>query len=95
MRTKNKKVNMFFKIVVLVFVFYSIFSLAQLNIAMSNNRKEKSALQTQINDLQQNVDELNYLLQEGTKEDLIERAARQKLGYVYTDEQVYTDLSGN
>ena len=86
---------MFFKVVVLVFVFYSIFSLAQLNITMANNRKEKAALQLQIEDLQQNVDDLNTLLQEGTKEDLIERAARQKLGYVYTDEQVYVDLSGN
>lgn len=34
-------------------------------------------------------------LLEGSEDDIIEKAARERLGYVYADEQVYRDKSGN
>ena len=35
------------------------------------------------------------LLETGDEKELIERAARERLGYVYPDEQVFIDPSGN
>ena len=35
------------------------------------------------------------MLENSTDEDFIERAAREKLGYVYADEHKFIDISGN
>lgn len=32
---------------------------------------------------------------DGSEKEIIEKAARERLGYVYADEQVYRDKSGN
>ena len=41
------------------------------------------------------VEELTRLLEEGDEKELIEKAARERLGYVYPNEQVFIDPSGN
>lgn len=41
------------------------------------------------------IDELTRLLESGDEAAIIEKAARERLGYVYADEQVYIDISGN
>lgn len=41
------------------------------------------------------IDYLTTLLEGGNDTEIIERAARERLGYVYADEQVYIDISGN
>ena len=46
----------------------------------------------QISQCEQNVNELKALLAQGSHDDIIERAAREKLGYVFADEQIYTDV---
>jgi cell division protein FtsB len=42
-----------------------------------------------------NIEELRTLLESGSKEQMIEKAARERLGYVYADEEIYVDISGN
>ena len=39
--------------------------------------------------------ELTELLEEGSQADIVEKAARERLGYVYSDEVIYIDISGN
>lgn len=35
------------------------------------------------------------MLEDGSKTKIIEKAARERLGYVYPDEQIFIDISGN
>jgi cell division protein FtsB len=39
-------------------------------------------------------EEILYLLDSGNEKDLIEKAARERLGYYYPDEVSYQDISG-
>lgn len=41
------------------------------------------------------IESLTALLESGNENEIIEKAARERLGYVYADEQVYIDISGN
>lgn len=41
------------------------------------------------------LEEKSKLLETGDDADFIERAAREKLGYVYPDEHFYIDISGD
>jgi len=41
------------------------------------------------------VEEYKSLLNEGSHADIIEKAARERLGFVYSNEEVYVDISGN
>lgn len=42
-----------------------------------------------------NIEELKAVLADDSKVKLIEKAARERLGYVYPDEQIFVDISGN
>lgn len=41
------------------------------------------------------VEEYKALLKKGSHADIIEKAARERLGFVYSNEEVYVDISGN
>ncbi len=41
------------------------------------------------------IESLTALLESGNENEIIEKAARERLGFVYADEQVYVDISGN
>lgn len=91
---KRKKGNLWIKLLLLAFVIYSIVSLAKLYGGLAEN----SRLLAEQKEIEQEYllgnQELEQLLEEGNQGDLIERAARNKLGYAYSDETVYTDISG-
>ncbi len=40
-------------------------------------------------------DELKALLESDSHAAIIEKAARERLGFVYSDEEIYIDISGN
>ena len=83
---------LFFKAAVLAFAVFSIVSLVRLQSENAQKRLERDALLQQISQCEQNVNELKALLAQGSHDDIIERAAREKLGYVFADEQIYTDV---
>ena len=41
------------------------------------------------------IEYLSNLLESGNEKKIIEKAARERLGYVYADEQIFIDVSGN
>ena len=47
------------------------------------------------NDSTKQLNELKAMLEDGSKTKIIEKAARERLGYVYPDEQIFIDISGN
>ena len=95
---KRKKVSgkksVFFRVALLLFAGYTIYSMIALQSELINSRKLLSEKQELIAQRQITNDELEYLLSSGSEKDLIERAARDKLDYVYANEEVYEDISG-
>lgn len=92
-RTNGKK-SILFRLVVLLFALYLLFSLISLQIDLTNSKNELSALQGEIENRKLKNQDLLNLLENGSEKDFIERAARDRLGYVYADEEVYTDIVG-
>ncbi len=64
---------------------YSELSLKQQELKALTLENEMAELQNQ---------ELRNLVENGSESDYIERAARDRLGYVYANEEVFTDISG-
>ena len=79
----------------LVFSIYVLFSIGSLQMQLIDSKNELARLNNERAEKTQKVNELIALLENGTETDFIEKAARERLGYVYTDEKVYIDLSGN
>ena len=96
MSTKPKKrKSVLLRLILLLFSVYIVVSLGNLQIELINSRKELESLTAEQTEKSIKVNELVTLLDNGTEADFIEKAARERLGYVYADEQVYIDLSGN
>ena len=81
------------KIVLLLFIVYSIISLTVNQVQLSQNRQKLAELEQKQQELQLSNEQLKALLDEDSYEDLIERALREN-GYVRSDEKVYTDITG-
>ena len=58
-------------------------------------RKVLSQRQKQISELRVSNEELKSLLKNGSQKELVERAARDKLDFVYINEEIYEDIKGN
>lgn len=83
------------RLVLLAFAIYSIVSLGSLQLEMIDKVKKLDELQIEVDAKRAQNQKYLRLLETGTEKDFIERAARDRLGYVYADEEVYTDISGN
>ncbi|MBE6727122.1 MAG: hypothetical protein E7562_00575 [Ruminococcaceae bacterium] len=74
---------------------YMIITLATLWKELDEKHAEFTALEQQKALKEAQIDELKYILEEGSQTALIEKAARERLGYEYSDAIVYIDESGN
>ena len=89
MKKKNRKnKSILLRIMVLGVGVYMIATLYGLWNTLNENKKELNALKAQQAATQTDIDELR-------EKKMIEKAARERLGYVYPDEQVFIDISGN
>lgn len=82
------------RILLLAFAVYIIISLTNLQVQLVARKKELKSGQAVLEAKNLQISELTRLLDRGNESKLIEKAARERLGYVYPDEQVYVDLSG-
>lgn len=92
---KTGRKSIILRLAILVFAVYMIVSLSSLWVQLVSSRKELNRLNLQAQEKALKISELSRLLEDGTEAELIERAARDRLGYVYADEQVYIDISGS
>ena len=74
---------------------YMIATLSGLWNTLNKSRKELDELKEQYAAEQNDIEELRAMLEEGSESKIIEKAARERLGYIYPDEQVFIDISGN
>ena len=95
-KTKTKpKRSLILKLLVLGVCVYMVVTVTNLWKAL--NEAEK-LLESEIEKslaLQNDIEELNLLLEDESNPQIIEKAARERLGYIKSDEHVFIDISGN
>lgn len=95
-KQKNaKKHSITLRVLVLFVSLYMVFSLTSLYTTYNDSIKERNALKKNLQLKKETVAELKDLLKNGSQEEIIEQAARDRLGYVYSNEEIYTDISGD
>ncbi len=91
----NANKRIVFKISVLLLCCYLVYSFINLQSELVQERAVLRAKQAEITQLEISNKELANLLKNGAHEELIERAAREKLDFVYANEEIYQDVKGN
>ena len=91
----KKKHSVIGRVLILLVSVYLLYSLGDLQIQLSTESNKLGELEKQKQEMQLRIDELERLLDEGTEAEIIEKAARERLGYVYPDEIIIPDISGN
>lgn len=93
-RRKAQK-SIIVRLLVLGVSVYMIVTLAGLFNDFNDKRIELDSKQQQLIAKESEIEELKKLLDDGSESQIIEKAARERLGYVYSDEQVFLDISGD
>lgn len=88
------KSSFILRIAIFAVAVYMIVTLCGLWGELIDSQNRYKQLEAQRDSLNADIDNLVAVL-EGSQSEIIEKAARQRLGYVYAGEQVYIDNSGN
>jgi len=92
--TGKKRKSIIFRILFLAFTVYIIISLTGLQVELIGLKREHNTKTAYYNELNLKIEEALHLLDSGNETELIEKTARERLGYYYPDEEVYKDISG-
>lgn len=90
----SKRKSVILRVVLLAFSVYVIYLLGSTQFELMSLRREEEALRTEVEERSKKVKEYNNLLKNGDEKDFIEKAAKDKLGFVFPNEQVFVDISG-
>ena len=94
-KKKRNNKSILLRLMILGVFVYMIATLSGLWNTLNKSRKELDALKEQYDAEQNDIEELRAMLEDGSESKIIEKAARERLGYIYPDEQVFIDISGN
>ena len=94
-RKQKKNKSIILRLFVLLVCGYFTITLGSLWGSLNESLKELETLKEQLATEQNEVKELKALLAAEDDTPLIEKAARERLGYVYSDEQIFIDISGD
>lgn len=78
-----------------VFAVWMIFYLGSLIKEYNSLQSVLAADSARRDQLQLEVKEMSRMLENSNDKEFIEKAARERLGYVYADEHIYIDISGD
>ena len=92
--TGKKRKSIIFRIIFLAFTVYIIISLTSLQVQLIGLKRELNSKTARYNELNLEIEEALHLLDTGNETELIEKTARERLGYYYPDEEVHIDISG-
>lgn len=84
----NKKTGLFSKIVIAFLLVFSLITIITLQTQLSDLKERKAELSAQIDEYSENVERMRYELSL-TKEEYIEKYAREVLGYHKNGEIVF------
>ena len=93
-RKSAKTGNIILRLALLALSVYMVYSMISLQSQHKKKKRELEENQRIISEQKMSIDEIKQLLKNGSKDDLIERAARDKLDFVYKNEEIYEDISG-
>lgn len=93
-KPKRKK-SVIVRLIVLGVSVYMFATLINLGNQLTEDRNTLTQLQNQRDTIKLENEELSALLDSDSHSAIIEKAARERLGYVYSDEEIYIDISGN
>lgn len=91
----KRRGSIILRIVLVAFAIWMIYYLGSLIKQFSSLQSEYEKVTAEKNEKALILEEKSKLLETGDDADFIERAAREKLGYVYPDEHFYIDISGD
>ena len=94
-KKKRKNKSILLRILILGVCVYMIATLSGLWSTLNESQKELENLNAQYAAEQNDIEELRAMLEDDSQSKIIEKAARERLGYIYPDEQVFIDISGN
>ena len=94
-RRRKHNRSIILKFVMLAFFVYMLSTLIGLWSTFSESKAELENLKLEYQNEQESIEELKALLDDSSNKQIIEKAARERLGYVYSDEQVFIDISGS
>ena len=95
-KTKTKRKRSFLlKILILGVCVYMIATLANLWTTLNESKSRLDSLKKEYETTQNDIEELKAMLKDELNTQIIEKAARERLGYIYSDEQIFIDISGN
>lgn len=92
-KPKNKSIIL--RVLVLGVCVYMLVTLAGLWNTLNQSKSKLASLKEQYASKQNDIEELQAVLNDDSDSKIIEKAARERLGYVYSNEEVYIDISGN
>ena len=91
----KRQSSIILRVVLLIFAVWMIYYLGSLIKDYTSVQKQYDAVAARRDELKLEVEQKANMLENGNDTDFIERAARERLGYVYADEHVYIDISGD
>ena len=92
---KQKNKSIILRVLVLGVCVYMLVTLAGLWNTLNQSKAKLASLKEQYASEQNAIEELQAVLNDDSDSKIIEKAARERLGYVYSNEEVYIDISGN
>lgn len=93
-KPKRKK-SVLVRLIVLGVSVYMVATLIGLGNQLAKDRETLAQYQGERDALKLKNEELKALLDSDSHSEIIEKAARERLGFVYSDEEIYIDISGN
>ena len=94
-KKQKKQKSILLRIFILFVCGYFAVTLGSLWGKLNESIKELEDLKAQLEAEEYEVEELREVLNADSNTPLIEKAARERLGYIYSDEQVFVDISGD
>lgn len=95
MKKPKRKKSIIVRLIVLGVSVYMIVTLIGLGNQLARDRETLEQYENYRNTVQLENEELKALLESDSHSAIIEKAARERLGYVYSNEEIYIDISGN
>lgn len=96
MRHKPKKQrSIILRLLVLGICAYMTVTLGSLWNNLNDSKTVLNELKEQYAQQKNEIEQLRSMLESDSNNQIIEKAARERLGYIYSDEQIFIDISGN
>ena len=90
----RKRTNIFVRIAVIFVIVFFVVSIVQMQVKLSELKEQKNLVESEINKISNDIDEITLRLETPLTDEYIKRVAREKLGYCDEDEIIfYNDLT--